>query len=412
MFYKHPGWPTEVAPFWVLARRLPVLANGDHTKMYLHPPTSGTIPTYEIERSSRYANRGPLWSGVGQDFGYDEGKWVCRLECVKAWPQYILHKNATLTDAHILELQSMLHTHSTRLPPMLTWFNPRPGHSRIFASGNSAGRCRSPASFLGDLPFPPPLHSGVAPISHHLILIGYQYLVRHITTWFSQNHDDKSYPNLFARSLFNVPQIREHVEEILSVNIQRAENLPRSGRGTNPGPFDERSAILPQSYGSRAIMQLIKATVVERLARSHLTKANRAQSPAGSPDSRKWESCRTMPLVGGFSRGSPAFPPLHSSAAPNSLQSPSSALKISMLRAAQITSITLLSSNTLNFPREITPEKRTAAIVMRPARRSVNSRRQKVLKALLQGCPPKNAPRSVSWAGFHACVSLLPGHTR
>ncbi|KAJ8866216.1 hypothetical protein PR048_032059 [Dryococelus australis] len=37
----------------------------------------------------------------------------------------------------------------------------------------------------------------------------------------------------------------------------------------------------------------IEATVVERLARSPPTKANR------------WESCRTMPLVGGFSLGSP-----------------------------------------------------------------------------------------------------------
>ncbi|KAJ8873455.1 hypothetical protein PR048_024272 [Dryococelus australis] len=44
------------------------------------------------------------------------------------------------------------------------------------------------------------------------------------------------------------------------------------------------------------------ATVAERLTRSPPTKANQAQSPAGSPDFRKWESCRTMPLVGGFSR--------------------------------------------------------------------------------------------------------------
>ncbi|KAJ8895758.1 hypothetical protein PR048_001096 [Dryococelus australis] len=50
------------------------------------------------------------------------------------------------------------------------------------------------------------------------------------------------------------------------------------------------------------------ATVSERLARSPPTKANRFQSPAGSPDFRKWESCRTMPLVGGFSRGSPFSP--------------------------------------------------------------------------------------------------------
>ncbi|KAJ8892970.1 hypothetical protein PR048_005551 [Dryococelus australis] len=46
----------------------------------------------------------------------------------------------------------------------------------------------------------------------------------------------------------------------------------------------------------------------ERLAHSPPTKANQAQSPAGSPDFRKWESCRTMPLVGGSSRGSPVSP--------------------------------------------------------------------------------------------------------
>ncbi|KAJ8888158.1 hypothetical protein PR048_007645 [Dryococelus australis] len=51
------------------------------------------------------------------------------------------------------------------------------------------------------------------------------------------------------------------------------------------------------------------ATVAERLALSPPTKANRAQSPAGSPDFRKWESRRTMPLVGGSSRGSPVSPP-------------------------------------------------------------------------------------------------------
>ncbi|KAJ8881008.1 hypothetical protein PR048_017481 [Dryococelus australis] len=47
------------------------------------------------------------------------------------------------------------------------------------------------------------------------------------------------------------------------------------------------------------------ATVAERLARSPPTKTNRIQSPAGSPDFRKWES---MPLVGGFSGGSPVSP--------------------------------------------------------------------------------------------------------
>ncbi|KAJ8887696.1 hypothetical protein PR048_013914 [Dryococelus australis] len=46
-----------------------------------------------------------------------------------------------------------------RLPPRRTGFNPRPGHYRIFASGNRAGRCRWSAGFLGDLRFPTPFHS-------------------------------------------------------------------------------------------------------------------------------------------------------------------------------------------------------------------------------------------------------------
>ncbi|KAJ8889330.1 hypothetical protein PR048_008829 [Dryococelus australis] len=52
-----------------------------------------------------------------------------------------------------------------RLPPTkANGFNPRPGH-RIFASGNRAGRWRWSVGFLGDLPFPPPFHSGAAPYS-------------------------------------------------------------------------------------------------------------------------------------------------------------------------------------------------------------------------------------------------------
>ncbi|KAJ8865844.1 hypothetical protein PR048_033366, partial [Dryococelus australis] len=50
------------------------------------------------------------------------------------------------------------------------------------------------------------------------------------------------------------------------------------------------------------------AMVAERLAHSPPTKKDLAQSPPVSPDFRKWESCRTMPLVSGFPRGSPAFP--------------------------------------------------------------------------------------------------------
>ncbi|KAJ8895605.1 hypothetical protein PR048_000941 [Dryococelus australis] len=51
------------------------------------------------------------------------------------------------------------------------------------------------------------------------------------------------------------------------------------------------------------------AAVAKRLEYSPPTKANRAQSLTRSlADFRKWESCRTMPLVGGFSRRSPVSP--------------------------------------------------------------------------------------------------------
>ncbi|KAJ8866224.1 hypothetical protein PR048_032067 [Dryococelus australis] len=62
--------------------------------------------------------------------------------------------------------------------------------------------------------------------------------------------------------------------------------------------------------------------VVDRLLASHPSE------PAGSlPDHRMWESCRTMPLVGGFSPGSPVSPAL---AFHTRLASPSLALKTSL----------------------------------------------------------------------------------
>ncbi|KAJ8878864.1 hypothetical protein PR048_019453 [Dryococelus australis] len=58
-------------------------------------------------------------------------------------------------------------------------------------SGNitSAGGCRWSVGFLGDLPFPPPVHSGLAPYSPHFTLIG------------SEDLDFKSRPNLFTHSV-------------------------------------------------------------------------------------------------------------------------------------------------------------------------------------------------------------------
>ncbi|KAJ8866744.1 hypothetical protein PR048_032605 [Dryococelus australis] len=51
-----------------------------------------------------------------------------------------------------------------------------------------------------------------------------------------------------------------------------------------------------------------RSAVTERLAHSPPANTNWVQSPAGSPDFHKWESCRTMQFVGRFSQRSPVSP--------------------------------------------------------------------------------------------------------
>ncbi|KAJ8867075.1 hypothetical protein PR048_032937 [Dryococelus australis] len=92
--------------------------------------------------------------------------------------------------------------------------------------------------------------------------------------------------------------------------------------------------------GSRLELQVLRNTTGrEALVRSETRKyfqarvancmANLVQSPAESPDLRKWESCRTMPLVGGFSPVSPVSPTL------------------SFRRRSILTSITIIGSQNL-----------------------------------------------------------------
>ncbi|KAJ8876125.1 hypothetical protein PR048_024034 [Dryococelus australis] len=100
-------------------------------------------------------------------------------------------------------------------------------------------------------------------------------------------------------------------------------------------PFRE----LPSEYNLSIGSTVREAVMAERLPCSPPTKVNRIQSPAGSLlDFRMWGSCRTISLVGGFSRGSTFSPPFHSGAAQYTPQSPSSAFTTSLLRADQIAS--------------------------------------------------------------------------
>ncbi|KAJ8876962.1 hypothetical protein PR048_021414 [Dryococelus australis] len=93
--------------------------------------------------------------------------------------------------------------------------------------------------------------------------------------------------------------------ELIQLPMQHCTRLYNHTPPPNPQPLTTHKH--PANHHAPLPRHPPGATVAKLLARSPLTKANRIQSPAGSPDFRKWESCRAMPLVGGSSRRSPVF---------------------------------------------------------------------------------------------------------
>ncbi|KAJ8866595.1 hypothetical protein PR048_032455 [Dryococelus australis] len=181
-------------------------------------------------------------------------------------------------------------------------------------SSVATGSCQTMTlvgGFSRGLPVLPSLHSDAAPYSPPFTLVG------------SQDLDVRSRPNLFIRS--RTIKMRKHFVKMTYLNGNECVNC----RWSPLRCFDSKSRYLG-------------AMVVKRLDYSPPIKANRVRFPAGSPpDFRMWESRRTMPLVGGFSRRCPVSSrPSISALLHTYLASPSSALKTSMLRAAQIYSLT------------------------------------------------------------------------
>ncbi|KAJ8895459.1 hypothetical protein PR048_000792 [Dryococelus australis] len=96
-----------------------------------------------------------------------------------------------------------------------------------------------------------------------------------------------------------------------SVTCLRRASTLRKARAPAPdsGPLTRSITFTCAQHDKQATCSH-GATVTEGLACSPPTKAIRVQSPAGSPDFRVYESCRTMLLVSRSSRGSPIFPAL------------------------------------------------------------------------------------------------------
>ncbi|KAJ8871797.1 hypothetical protein PR048_028137 [Dryococelus australis] len=100
----------------------------------------------------------------------------------------------------------------------------------------------------------------------------------------------------------------DHPSRALRSQQTNFRSVPRQA-----GPLNELSALFPPKNNLAVfhLWRMIKySSLMLYLKRSCSppTKVNRVQSSARSQDSRKWESCRTTPMVGAFSRGSPVSP--------------------------------------------------------------------------------------------------------
>ncbi|KAJ8871100.1 hypothetical protein PR048_027404 [Dryococelus australis] len=127
-----------------------------------------------------------------------------------------------------------------------------------------------------------------------------------------------------------------------------------------------------------------------------------------TPDFRKWETCRTTPFVGGFSRGSPFPPPLHSGADPYSLQSPSSTLKTSIFQGIsenlvknKITEINKMTNGNTTVARTIRDVRPTCCLAMRGP--------VAVGRAPLRPSPPQADPLNTTSPGAGGMIDSRSG---
>ncbi|KAJ8898531.1 hypothetical protein PR048_003891 [Dryococelus australis] len=198
------------------------------------------------------------------------------------------------------------------------------GSSRIFACGNRAGGCPWSAGFLGNLPFPPPFHSGTDPYSPRFTLI------------FSQDTDAQCRPNPFTHSLtyINLRYLLD-LHETYSCPVapksspirNRMIRVPNKDPDFEPPISAVRNELhldlpscseLERCNSFVSILDPISDRILNpdgatghysakcqtrSTAFGIITWANWLRFPTETlPDFRMWESCQTTPLVGVFSR--------------------------------------------------------------------------------------------------------------
>ncbi|KAJ8867912.1 hypothetical protein PR048_031720 [Dryococelus australis] len=239
-----------------------------------------------------------------------------------------------------------------------TWFDSRWVQSLVSVRGNRAGRCRWSAGF-----------SRRSPVSHtlaiwHCRLIVSRDLFVKGRPYFSNLHFTRSSPECrltleWTGELFHEKEREKtgHYREVSGENVQifaaervmpEGEGKPQRGArnaGYPPAPLftAENSPVNKGPGTSRDANWCVQTLRRAPLSNKNTARVKKKKFPAklrvecmaiaqsGRDGNPSWESCRTIPLVGGFSRGSPVYP------AP------------SFRRRSILTSIILIGSRNLAF---------------------------------------------------------------
>ncbi|KAJ8882624.1 hypothetical protein PR048_014436 [Dryococelus australis] len=302
--------------------------------------SSGTIPTIPAPGVERLtclpptkANRVQSLVGSLQDFR----KWEsCRTMPLVGGSSRGVYRFLTLLFRRCSLLTSITLSldfktslgYTTRFPPRRTRFDSRRSRAMISACENRAGRCRWSKGLLGDSLFPRPfipalLHTHKASPSStpkSSILRAAQ-----ISGMLVMGSDEGNFPRdhdyLGSRPVLTALDMGK-------ITHGRRRRWASAG---NPAPSPPRRHVSSRRLWSTANNTCAKATTTAdtvhtgcpktsamtgntlrcitwfRLLASHRGEPG-SISGRFTPDFLKWESCRTMPLVGGFSRGSNSSP--------------------------------------------------------------------------------------------------------